>query len=727
MGQGALPKAVESIVVERHAGSRFRVGLAEMNGWRPAMEDSHVAVMRDSWGFFGVFDGHGGSQCSAFVANRLTEELTSGPLPADDAAVKALMLKLDQEFLDSQQPSGSTGTFVLVQPSDSEEGRFKLRVGNIGDSRVLLGRADGSIVEGPGTDGGLTTDHKPDVASERERIERTGGSVQFIQGVARVNGDLAVSRAFGDAQHKTGGPKQEDHPVSAEPEFTTTVCDASDFVVLVCDGISEGNFPNKEVIQLAAEKLKEGSAGGSAPDLAMVSAAVCRRALERGSTDNLSCMIVQLCGGEAFGPAKELLPGPLVAPKHAGFRKAYSAMAERAGLDLAKAAELRYDAARRERVEAMTRQSENGSAVDAQATLEELRSEIAFFGEGPPKDLEPGSRERHEWFSKWLDSNEAEGQGQGQLLNMLMQDPNMLAMAKQQGLVRPDDLREVQVASIAELRPAVEQHPALKWDDRLAGICGQRGRVLQDDPADGTSQVRFPPPTSATAWLPTSALHSVDGEENGPVVLVAPEEQLRPAVEAHDALNWYAEMSDLCGKRGVAMQQDEADGTTHVRFPPPLGINAWLPTSCLLVVEDDENAAKRSVRAPALDILRPAVEEHPALKWHDQLSNVCGQVGRVLQDDESDGTCQVSFAQPRVVVWLPTDVLLPREEGDAARPAAQEEAAGQGPERSAADQGGKQPAAGDGEGSSEASAAGAKREAGAGEEEASEAKRQKAE
>ena len=29
-------------------------------------------------------------------------------------------------------------------------------------------------------------------------------------GVARVNGDLAVSRAFGDAQHKqTGGPNQD--------------------------------------------------------------------------------------------------------------------------------------------------------------------------------------------------------------------------------------------------------------------------------------------------------------------------------------------------------------------------------------------------------------------------------------------------------------------------------------------------------------------------------------
>ena len=29
-----------------------------------------------------------------------------------------------------------------------------------------------------------------------------------VMGVARVNGDLAVSRAFGDAQHKnTGGPR----------------------------------------------------------------------------------------------------------------------------------------------------------------------------------------------------------------------------------------------------------------------------------------------------------------------------------------------------------------------------------------------------------------------------------------------------------------------------------------------------------------------------------------
>ena len=46
---------------------------------------------------------------------------------------------------------------------------------------------------------GLTTDHKPDHPKERARIERCGGKVEIAEGgVARVNGNLAVSRGFGD-------------------------------------------------------------------------------------------------------------------------------------------------------------------------------------------------------------------------------------------------------------------------------------------------------------------------------------------------------------------------------------------------------------------------------------------------------------------------------------------------------------------------------------------------
>mmetsp|Transcript_73468 Transcript_73468/g.212788 ORF Transcript_73468/g.212788 Transcript_73468/m.212788 type:complete len:532 (-) Transcript_73468:61-1656(-) len=499
MGQ-SLPKAVESIVVERHADRSFRVGLAEMNGWRSAMEDAHLAILRDTWGFFGVFDGHGGSQCSAFVAKRLTEELGTGPIPVDDAAVKDMMLKVDREFLDTKMDSGSTGTFVLVQRHQTETGRYLLRVGNIGDSRVLLGRADGTIVQGPGTDGALTTDHKPDNPSERERIERTGGTVETAMGgVARVNGDLAVSRAFGDARHKEqGGPAQEDHPVSAEPEFTTITADATDFLVLVCDGISEGEFPNAEVIQLAAEKLKE---GGPNADLGAICAAICRRALARRSMDNLSCMIVQFGGGEedvkAGGPHRELIPGAFAAPSNSGFRKAYTEMATRAGLSMGQALELRYDIARAE-IKAL---EEGRAGEEGQSSLEDLRHEIAQYAGGPAESLLPRSQERIRWFEKWLESHEVES------------SPGISGMQILQAMAcRP--CRPVLVAPLEKLKPAVMGHAALKWDARYESLCGRRGVALVDDPEDGTSQVKVnvPQQTPIIAWLPKSTLIDVDDD-----------------------------------------------------------------------------------------------------------------------------------------------------------------------------------------------------------------------
>ena len=55
-----LPIAEESVVAHRFERANFRVGLAEMNGWRNAMEDAHVVFLQDSWGFFGILDGHGG-------------------------------------------------------------------------------------------------------------------------------------------------------------------------------------------------------------------------------------------------------------------------------------------------------------------------------------------------------------------------------------------------------------------------------------------------------------------------------------------------------------------------------------------------------------------------------------------------------------------------------------------------------------------------------------------
>lgn len=237
-----LPKPVVAAVLENTSSADFRVGSAEMNGWRTSMEDAHVCHFGNGEGYFGILDGHGGAQCSAWCAERLHERLKAGGCPATDEAAKKLVLDIDQAFLDTGQPSGSTAAMCVVRAPATPGGKYTLHVINAGDSRVLLSRADGTIVDGGGTDQGLSTDHKPDHPDEKARIYRCGGTVELAAGgVARVNGDLAVSRGFGDAEYKkTGGPGLENRPVTSDPEMGHFECAASDFVMLVCDGVSEG-------------------------------------------------------------------------------------------------------------------------------------------------------------------------------------------------------------------------------------------------------------------------------------------------------------------------------------------------------------------------------------------------------------------------------------------------------------------------------------------------------
>eukprot|EP00927_Polykrikos_kofoidii_P066602 TRINITY_DN6216_c1_g1_i3.p1 TRINITY_DN6216_c1_g1~~TRINITY_DN6216_c1_g1_i3.p1 ORF type:complete len:554 (+),score=142.94 TRINITY_DN6216_c1_g1_i3:155-1663(+) len=345
------------------------------------MEDAHLIKLRKEWGFFGVFDGHGGSACSAFAAKRLEEEIEKDGCPKDDAAVKKLILGIDKEFLDSEQPSGSTATMCIVEKPNTSGGKHRLRVINAGDSRVLLGSLDGTIVDGNGTDKGLTTDHKPDHPSERERIYRCGGTVEHNEGnVPRVNGDLAVSRGFGDREYKkTGGPGPEDRPVTADPEMGEFECDENHFLLLVCDGVSEGNFPNPEVVSFAAEQLKE---NGNDPGAA--ARAVCHKAVERESKDNITCMIVLLSGSDSETATVDFYPSTISHLGNKNFRSAYEAMATRAGLTLAEAVEARYE------------------SLIKDAALKETdlgKEDLAKFGK--PTSDEPGEA-RSKYFRDWL-------------------------------------------------------------------------------------------------------------------------------------------------------------------------------------------------------------------------------------------------------------------------------------------------------------------------------------
>lgn len=48
----------------------------------------------------------------------------------------------------------------------------------------------------------LTSDHHPDRDDEKSRVESAGGHITKWSGIARVNGQLAVSRAIGDIHFK---------------------------------------------------------------------------------------------------------------------------------------------------------------------------------------------------------------------------------------------------------------------------------------------------------------------------------------------------------------------------------------------------------------------------------------------------------------------------------------------------------------------------------------------
>lgn len=124
--------------------------------------------------------------------------------------------QLDDEFLSiarqENSPDGSTCLLGVVLNG-------RLTVANIGDSIATLVKKDGGWVQ-------LNAEHTPNRQDERIRIEGANGSVFHN----RINGELSVSRAFGDYEMKD--------LVISEPEGRSMpITYDDDLLVLASDGI----------------------------------------------------------------------------------------------------------------------------------------------------------------------------------------------------------------------------------------------------------------------------------------------------------------------------------------------------------------------------------------------------------------------------------------------------------------------------------------------------------
>lgn len=192
---------------------------------------------------FGVFDGHAGERVSyalrdrftTFFKNMLTDTIKENDesvvkiwsnLKYMDAFIKETFLAFDLELYNSGKIVEDGSTAVVVFIPENPEMQF-IYISNLGDSRVtIFDSAKNKVmqsIESANRNVYDTKDHKPKDSFEKRRIYRAGGYVKFTYGTERVNGQLAVSRGFGDFYLKKKKntdyqPDPEKQKVSAQPD-----------------------------------------------------------------------------------------------------------------------------------------------------------------------------------------------------------------------------------------------------------------------------------------------------------------------------------------------------------------------------------------------------------------------------------------------------------------------------------------------------------------------------
>ncbi|XP_024996903.1 probable protein phosphatase 2C 72 [Cynara cardunculus var. scolymus] len=250
----------EHVIYYQQTISDHRIGsLHTHQGSKGFNQDA--AILYQDYGmengaFGGVFDGHGrnGQIVSKFVRNRLPSLIVNqrnstiikgktviehdGEFESKDfhiwkdacfSAFKVMDKEIKlMEHIDFSC-SGTTAVIVIKQGED-------LVIANLGDSRAILGTiAENGIVAVQ-----LTTDLKPSVPSEGDRIRKSNGRVMALKEEPHIDRvwlphhdspGLAMSRAFGDFVLKS-------HGIIAVPDVSYHRLTPNDqFLVLASDGV----------------------------------------------------------------------------------------------------------------------------------------------------------------------------------------------------------------------------------------------------------------------------------------------------------------------------------------------------------------------------------------------------------------------------------------------------------------------------------------------------------
>ena len=284
--------------------------------------------------YFAIFDGHGGEECSEFLKNNYLNYLVENPNFPFDIKLSLIetFQKVEEDFfklkctdkLENSDKSGSCALVAIIFDN-------KIYIANIGDSRAIMSLSGGTKVKQ------LTADHKPDNIKEFERAIKNGSKIylddnddpnrdesklEFIKDKLELEkmkeiklnsteekifrvfpSDLAVMRTIGDIKAKRKEFGGNPGTIINIPEvFTFDINSSDDFIVMGCDGIFD-DLSNQEIIN-AAWLVFKNRANEKNYDIHELSQEACdlviKFALEKQTTDNLSCIIIGFEGVEKF-------------------------------------------------------------------------------------------------------------------------------------------------------------------------------------------------------------------------------------------------------------------------------------------------------------------------------------------------------------------------------------------------------------------------------------------
>lgn len=260
-----------------------------LQGRREYMEDAYAAITHfggnQNWAFFGIYDGHFGGGCSKYIAANIPKLLLKEP-KLNESPAEALVsayLKCDKEYLamakEKKMLDGSTAVSVFIKGN-------KLFCANTGDSRAVMCQGGKAIA--------LSEDQKPEHPKEQKRIESNGGVVLM----GRVQGKLAVARAFGDPEFKNLDTLEPKY-ITAEPEVKTfDITQDTQFIIIACDGLWD-KLSNQDAVNFVLRRINEGM------PIKKICQELVQYSFQLGSQDNISAIIVRFPGAN---PASVLPP-----------------------------------------------------------------------------------------------------------------------------------------------------------------------------------------------------------------------------------------------------------------------------------------------------------------------------------------------------------------------------------------------------------------------------------